>query len=206
MPASLEYCEGDKLPDVKEKVSKWEAEPKLLSAKSLLSADDKARCMTMAQSALADPRIQKLMDGADREVSAWAELHGVPCRGRFDLVRISDAVILDFKTCQDASDGGFESSILNMDYDFQAALYCKLFEVITGRVPVFLIAAVEKEPPFAMNIFSVQPGWIHMASCRYREALHLFSKCMESDIWPGYSQKIINSEAPDWMLKKEGLL
>ena len=188
------------------RVAEWEELPKPIEAKSLLTTEARNRVMTMADAVQADPRVQKLMDGAACEVSAYAELHGVPCRGRFDLVRISDGVIADFKTCEDASDRGFEDSIMNWDYDFQAALYCKLFEVITGRVPVFIIIAVEKNPPFALNIFHMQPGWLHIGGCRYREALHLFSDCMAKDIWPAYSQKIIHSEAPEWLLRKEGLV
>ena len=108
----------------------------------------------MASSVHCIGSLRDLLAKGDAEVSAYFRDPdtGAQYRIRPDWVApAGDGVILlDVKTCPDASPTGFAKSIANYRYAVQAAFYSDGWTAATSQtVHAFVFAAVEKEYPFA---------------------------------------------------------
>jgi hypothetical protein len=108
-------------------------------------------------------------------------------------------ILVDLKTCDDASNAGFARQIARMGYAFQAAWYIDVYEAATDiRVLAFLFAPVETEYPHACNVIQVDPADIDRAREINRELLTRFAQCQRSGHWPGYGDGVEQVSLPPW--------
>jgi exodeoxyribonuclease VIII len=149
--------------------------------------------------------LRDLLSNGDPEVSAYFTdaLSGAACRIRPDWVApAGDGVILlDVKTCPDASPTGFAKSIANYRYAVQAAFYSDGWTAATGQtVHAFVFAAVEKEYPFAAAAYILDDESIEQGRRAYRRNLATYAECMDSGRWPGYTDadEIKLLTLPNW--------
>jgi exodeoxyribonuclease VIII len=140
----------------------------------------------------------------NNEVSCWAthKPTGLLIKGRADRVTMDAqdrTVIVDVKTTDrgGASPAEFSRSILKWSYASQASFYCDLF----GST-YFVFCVVEKEPPFAVNCFSLAPEAIQYGRNKYEKWLAKIKECAESGKWPAYSDDLQTISIPEWALKK----
>jgi len=81
--------------------------------------------------------------------------HGLLYRVRPDRLLVKNdepQVIIDWKSCRDASEKAFRSSFWKFRYDLQAAFYCSILEVPMDQ---FFYVAIEKEFPYNSAVFSI---------------------------------------------------
>ena len=81
--------------------------------------------------------------------------HGLNYRVRPDRLLVKDeqpVVIIDWKSCRDASERAFRADFWKFRYDLQAAFYCSLLEVPMDQ---FFYVAIEKEFPYNSAVFSI---------------------------------------------------
>ena len=161
--------------------------------------------LAQAAAVRALPDVAALLGDGYGEASAfWIdEATGELCKCRPDWVSpAGDGVILvDGKTCQDASPEGFGRAVANYAYDLQAAHYAEGFRLATGlRVYGFIFAAVESAWPHAAAAYMLPDDWLDAALIERRRLIDLYAKCRRENRWPGYGSQLRQLVRPRWHL------
>jgi exodeoxyribonuclease VIII len=166
----------------------------------LLTSDEHTRIMSIRDAVRAHPMARKLMDRiAEVEVSTfWKDpISGIECRCRPDA-ELDNGMLIDLKTTRDAGPG-FERSVRQYRYHVQAAFYGDGLGGMEVRPMVFI--AVETEAPYLVSCNIIGPDSLVAGREAYRRNLDTYAKCVESGIWPGYSDAIQTINLPDWELE-----
>lgn len=158
-------------------------------------------------SVLAHPVAAEILKEGSAEVSAFwrAPLDGqaveVPVKGRLDWVTTYEGqdLIFDLKTCQDASAQDFPKSAGRFGYHLQAAFYSDGYHQLTGRRPRFVFGAVEKEPPFAVQLFEFDYASLARGRESYQRALRTYADAAKTGLYDGYPTDIHQMTLPPWV-------
>lgn len=171
------------------------------AGKHLLSADDFDLVRRCVDAVHAHPAAGSLLQHGVPEVSLrWPDaVHGVACKARLDWLR-PDGGIVDLKSAIDASPGGFARAIGQFGYALQCAHYQLGAEAVLAQAPYFAFIAVEKEPPFAVGVYVLDPESVEAARERVRTAYARYQECAAANAWPAYSPLIETINAPRWAL------
>jgi hypothetical protein len=141
-----------------------------------------------------------------REVAIFKrdKITGLLLKSKLDCLFTDDqelTTIADVKGCQDASTADFSRKLFNFQYHEQAALYIDVAEA-----SFFIFIAVEKIPPFAVNVFQLNPASIEVGRKAYRRNLATLKECMDRNEWPAYGDGINEVDVPDFVLRREEFL
>lgn len=169
----------------------------------IVDADQMRAALAQANAVLRLPQIAALLSEGQPEASAfWIDdLTGELCKCRPDWTSpAGDGVVLvDGKTCQDASPDGFSRAIWNFRYDLQAAWYSDGYERATGRrVHGFVFACVESAWPHQAAAYMLDDEALDRARAKNRELLNLYAECRRNNTWPGYPAEIQPISLPRW--------
>lgn len=165
------------------------------AGKIILTPREADTVTAMAESVLAHPIARKLFERAGQsEVSVFDESLGVKRRGRFDYLPDEGGIAVDLKTTLDASKAGFARSAAKYGYHIQRGHYLDILKNL-GREVDMLFVAVEKEPPYLVNVHQLSGEFADMGETEAREAVDVYGRCMRSGEWPGYPLEI-NELAP----------
>lgn len=123
---------------------------------------------------------------------------GLWLRGQADM--IADGWIADYKTTADASFEGFSRSAWKFRYHMQAAWYRRVYRWITGKSTGFRIVAQEKTAPYLVSVWEPTRELIEAGERDMDEAIDIFLRCSEADLWPGYASDIQPLMPPEWAL------
>lgn len=147
---------------------------------------------------------RKLLNGEHEVPFFWTDaLTGEPCKIRVDAISEYNGrnIIVDLKTTTDASTSGFMRHALNYGYDFQSAMYSEGVKVNTGKKPMFVFIAVEKEPPYAVNVLNASEEFMSRGERIFRELIGEYHYCRENDDFYGYMGReglISDLDLPEW--------
>lgn len=174
-----------------------------VGAREVVSADQMRTAERQAAALLALPDVAALMAAGESEVSSfWIDDEtGEWCKCRPDRVTAAGdgVILLDAKTCQDASPSGFSRAIANYSYHLQAAHYSEGFERASGlKVLGFVFAAVEADWPHAAAAYMVDDDGMTRAYTERRRLLDRYAACKRSNEWPGYPSAIQSISLPAW--------
>ena len=187
--------------------------------REILTDEEFAQAEAVRAAVMTHPVAGKLLapDSGEPELSCyWTDPEtGVQCRCRPDWWR-HDGIIVDLKTCLDASPEGFQKSIYGWRYHVQHAFYVDgataavsmQLERPTGG-PVmpaptgFVFVAVEKTPPYAVGVYMLDPQSVEIGRRDYREDLARYAECIRTGEWSAYSPKIEPISLPEWVLRRE---
>ena len=126
---------------------------------------------------------------------------------RFDIKCRADRVtssgfVVDLKTTQDASAKAFAKSVATFGYHMQAAFYMRCIEQATGTIPKgFVFVAVEKEPPFACQVFLADEEMLNIGTKLVDDLLKQLRSLTEefgTKPWPSYSEQVQTLALPEW--------
>lgn len=167
-----------------------------------------AQAKEMCEAVKEEPLAAKLLNGATEVPFFWTdEMTGESCKCRVDVLNTaySQPIIVDVKTTADASTESFIRSAINYGYDFQAAMYSEGVEKNIGKKPLFVFIAVEKDPPFSVNILQADELMLRRGYDLFREYIGIYHDCKTSGNWYGYLGKLnqINNLALPSYLAKE---
>jgi hypothetical protein len=163
---------------------------------------DVTRMVVIARAAIAgcdDLGGLTLADGESERVIVWQE-DGIWLRARLDWKARDDRAVLDYKTSTDAEPGAFSRQISRMAYHFQAAFYRRGMKALTGKAPEYTLIAQEVETPYGVSFHGCAPSLMAIADDQVEMAITIWRKCIRSNVWPGYSQRIHWAEAESWQL------
>lgn len=193
--------------DRRTKVGKeaWSEFQDAVGDRSIVPYDMYETALLMAEKAMSEPLVSKLLDGQREQPFFWTDADtGEECKCRVDcLTEIGESlIVVDYKTCTDASTETFMREAIKYGYDLQSAMYSEGVESNTGRKPLFVFIAQEKTEPFSVNILQADETFVQRGYDRYREFLGIYHYCKTTDDWYGYmgKEKILNTlTLPSWM-------
>ena len=142
--------------------------------------------------------------GGQSEVTVLWEYAGIPCKSRLDYW-IHGRWLVDLKTAQDASPRGFGAAAARSRAVGQLAMYFDAL-VAAGEEPgAPVLVAVEKEPPYLAQAYTIDEGQLDLGRAIYRKALATWDECRRSGSWPGYSMdgSAIPLALPAWSFNEE---
>ena len=176
--------------------------------KTIVSADMVAQAAEMCAALDANEFVRKLLKGKKEVEFFWNdELTGEECKCRIDcLTEVGDSlVIVDLKSTDNAETEAFMRSAIKYGYDFQSAMYSKGVEINTGKKPIFVFIAIEKNPPYSINILQADELFIRRGYDIFRELIGVYHDCKTTGNWYGYLGKFnaINSLSLPAYLAKE---
>ena len=176
--------------------------------KVVVTSDMMTQALEMASALSGNEFAQKLLDGEKEKEFFWSDdMTGEDCKCRVDcLTEVGEnLIVVDLKTTDCAETEAFTRSAIKYGYDLQAAMYSDGVEKNTGRKPLFVFIAIEKKPPYAVNIMQADELFIRRGYDRFRELIGIYHDCKQTDNWYGYLGKfnqINNLALPVWLAKE----
>ncbi len=161
----------------------------------------------MKAALMAHPVASKILAGlTDTEMAIECDYHpmhptpgSVRIKGLLDGWDHKTGTIIDLKTCKDASPEGFKWAVKDFRYDLQEVQYRALINAAFrgddhGGVGRFVWIAQEKEPPYAVAVYTLSHRTLMTAYDEWRVAVHNFGECQKNSVWPGYAASIVELE------------
>lgn len=176
--------------------------------RTVIPADMYEVARLMCEALQAEPLAQKLLSGAREEVFFWTdEDTEEACKCRADCLNTnySRPIIVDVKSTTDASTEAFTKDAVRYGYDFQAAMYSEGVSKCIGQMPLFVFIAVEKTPPYAVNILQADELFLRRGGQLFREYIGIYHDCKMSGNWYGYlgkKKQINNLALPAWLARE----
>lgn len=176
--------------------------------KTIIDGATFEKCRDMAESLLSNPYVGKLLNGEHEKPYFWKDdMTGEDCKCRVDSITEikGNQIIVDLKTTADASTDAFMRSAINYGYHVQAAMYSEGVKKNTGKTPLFVFIAIEKDPPYSVNILQADELFTKYGYDVFRELIGTYHDCKQSNNWWGYLGKygvINNLNLPAWLAKE----
>lgn len=168
--------------------------------KELIARSDFDAARRMRDSVHQHPEARLVLCKGKPEVSIFAEdpESGCQLRSREDWAPEGFDVIVDLKTCRDASPRWFGRDAFRLMYPVSAYHYRRVRAIETGREADFMWIAVESEPPYAVACYYAEPDVMLWGSQRWRAAMQTLKDCRRSGQWPAFSDQSTPLEMPAW--------
>lgn len=177
--------------------------------KTQISTKDAEALLGMKASIESNKYARVLIAKGEHETSYfWRdELSGIDCKCRPDCRTDlkSCSVIVDLKSCADASTEAFCKDAVKYGYDLQVAMYKEGVEKIENKEHRFIFVAVEKTPPYAVNVLEANDKMYQKGLQDFRYYLGTLRECLDSGIFPSYNGaegKPNELGLPGWLAKE----
>lgn len=172
-------------------------------ALTVITRDQNDTAWRQARAVRALPEVAALLSKGQPEVSAfWVDDEtGELCKCRPDFVSPAGegVILVDVKTCQEASPTGFARAVANYAYNLQASWYSRGYQCATGQqVLGFVFACVEADYPHAAAAYMLDDAALEKAAAENRRLLNLYAACKATNTWPGYPDTIQPLSLPAW--------
>lgn len=168
--------------------------------KDFISLETYDQVSRMRDSVMRHPLVPELLSqGVVEQRIDWENLEtGAMCKAKPDFRNTRNRLIVDLKSTEDASEEGFTRSAFKYRYHVQAPFYTD-GAIANGLSPEgFVFIAVEKEPPYLVNIFYADEEMMSFGRRTYHRDLETYMDCVMSGQWPGYSPEIKPLSIPRW--------
>ncbi len=131
----------------------------------------------------------------------------VLCKTRPDRFRL-DGVVAELKTTENAKKFAFQRSIVDYRYAVQAAFQMDGMRIGADYTAgYFCIIAIEKEAPYHINVFPIQPQAIEWGRRQYKRNLQQIVSCEIEGNWPArskhYPSEMIPLDLPNYVYEQE---
>lgn len=167
------------------------------SGKVPLKHDEYITIQKMRDALRKHPMAKNILHRSENEGAYTAELEGVPCKCKVDL--LNKGYVFDLKSTDDASFEGFQKSIGKWRYERQAAVYTDILKKNNVEVKAFVFVAVEKKFPFNIGVWMLESDSEEIGRNEYKRVLERF-KAHKADptLYSGYSAEIKPISSPNW--------
>ena len=171
--------------------------------KNFLTIEEYNQVRRMRDSVTRHPIVRSLLEKGHAEqridwIDPWT---GALCKAKPDWFDTETRFIVDLKTTEDASEYGFGRSAFKYRYHVQSPFY---FDgaVANGMNPQgFVFVAVEKKPPYLVNVFFADAELMQHGRLEYQRDLETYLECVRTDTWPGYGDEVKTLRLPGWVTK-----
>jgi len=141
----------------------------------------------MSAAVEAHPWAGQLLSGGEPEVSiCWRdEPSGLLCKQRLDYIR--GKVIVELKSCADASDEGVMKAAYRLYYHIQAAMAFDGMQALDWKPERYIFIFVQTKEPHLVNVVEAEEAVLEFGRSQYHYWLGQLKTCMDKDEWPGYA-------------------
>lgn len=208
----LDCCEVYDFPTWQSKAAKEAKEAARMIGKTPLLLHQYNRVQAMVKSAhkqlaASELAIKDLHAEGDSELTyIWNE-GDTTCRVRPDWISHKKIagdrkLILDYKTCGDSADpAAFIRKAMSMGYDIQHSFYRRGVKAIeSDKAPKFVFMAQETYEPFLCSFIALDPMTADIGKQKTEAGIYMWQKCMATNEWPGYPNRVCYVETPPWAL------
>lgn len=173
--------------------------------KQPVSEDDYESIQVMVDRIMNHPTAPEFFkDGEPENSFFWnEETTDIMCKCRPDFLPNNDNIVIEVKTCQDASFKEFQKTIVNRRYHVQAAMFVDGVSLAISEQPRdFFIVAIESAPPYAIAIYDMR-DCISLGRASYQMTLNRIKKYYKAvdngeEVYPGYNKNIQQMALPGW--------
>lgn len=153
--------------------------------KTILFEDEMEMIVKMTENSLKNKTFVDLISDSFRELSCYTtdEKTGLKLKMRPDILCKNKSTIVDIKTCVDSSPKKFKNDVYSYGYSLSASYYMDFI----GREN-YIFAAIEKQEPFQISLFSLNDEMIEFGKKQYRMGLDLMKWSFDNDFWCDYNQ------------------
>lgn len=150
----------------------------------------------MVSSCKANAVINKAIQNVDYQYSIfWTdEETGLKLKTRPDVIKLKKNVIIDIKTCKDASPHGFSYDACKLDYPIQAIM--QIMGVVKSglmdSVDAYFWLAVQKTAPFHAELYEFEKDDQESIHAVYRHVLRKIAQARKENKYPGFSDRSLN--------------
>lgn len=157
------------------------------SFQDLVAMDKAIDRSTTARGLIEDGYYEKSLFWTDKDT-------GLLCKVRPDIWH--NNMIVDLKTCTNASYREFQRSVYSFGYYIQAAMIHEaLYNLHNINMMNFLFIAIEKDAPNAVAVYQLDELAIHRGLEDFHKTLFDMKQCFDNDKWPSYPDSIITLPA-----------
>lgn len=175
------------------------------SGKTIISYDDLKTMEKMKYNLVTHPLAQKILYRSENEGAYTAEINGVECKCKADLV--NNGFVFDIKTCLDASPEAFRRTLGQRKYHRQGAFYSDIMEKNGVEVKGFVFVAIEKVEPFNIGVYMLELDSLDIGRKDYTRLLEKYKYHSENvGAFEGYSPNIEPISAPNWLFMNEAIV
>ena len=164
----------------------------------------------MRDSIMSNPYARKLINGnIEQSMYFTDDLTKVECKCRPDVWRkVADRVVItDLKSAKSVMPNDFMRDCAKYHYDLQTAMYrdgaSKVLGVPKDNID-FVFIAVEKKPPYLLNIMQADTYVIQKGEADFREFIGTYAECKADGVFYGLNGKngIINTlSLPEYLIR-----
>lgn len=146
--------------------------------------------------------VKNIFDGADHEVSMfWNDENDNYCKARFDIVNLSKNCIFDLKVTGIDLSKPFKvrNHIYDMKYHWQIAFYKSAAEQLFDKKFKYNgLIFIEDKPPYGIKPYIINEHTLDLALREMEPVIESYKKCVETNNWDSYEEKIYEGEVPDF--------
>lgn len=168
--------------------------------RTVLSADEERHMLGMHAAIYTHPAASKLILAGKSEVSLrWTdEITGIACKSRADYWVPEKRLVVDLKSTDDASPSEFAKSVARFRYHIQDAMYRAAFDACGHTIDHFALVAVEKSPPYAVAVYTLDADAVRLGYAAFRQGLETMAECLRTNHWPAYDEGVAELQLPKW--------
>lgn len=143
--------------------------------KTLINEEDYEVLKGMMNECWSNKVVSNLLSEGDRELTLVWNTNNVLSKGKLDLCRENDMLIIDIKTARSCKLRHFKKSLLDDYYAPKAAFYIDgANQLFTTKIIYFIYIVIEKEPPYNLDIFQLDNRTIMTGRKMYKEDLQTY--------------------------------
>jgi len=194
-----ELTTSENCTEVQEKSQAWHLEH---HGKMILKQEELDTIDGILRAISAHKQAARLMsEGHAEESLFWKDPEsGIELKTRPDFVR-EGHIVVDVKSCLDASYYAFQKEIVSRGIHIQAAMQLDGCSAVHGgHFDTHITIAVEKEEPFALQCFQMDEHAIQEGRQLYYAALKTLAQCEKSKVFPAYPE-LTPVSLPSWAIK-----
>lgn len=120
------------------------------------------------------------------------------CKCRPDFLDDAHNFAVDLKSALDASYSGFARACVDRRYHVAAPFYLQGLAAVGSPRDDYVFIAVEKEPPYAVGVYSLGQRWKDLGTVLAKRDLETYARCHERDEWPAYETDPRQLELPKY--------
>ena len=179
--------------------------------REIITEAEARRIRRMVQAIEDHKEAAHLIASSQREVSVYANLWGVDCKGRLD--GICGDVLWDLKTTRDVTPGRFGKDAANMRYVLRLAFYWLLLRECGREINEVKVIAVQDSKPLEDGTYNEAPECVvynvPMIAIEnqvdvIQRLLGEYRACVLEDSWPGIADGEL--VIPNWSMGEEELV
>lgn len=186
-------------PKNREALADWKA--KAPPGSFFLEAEDYGKVVEMGSSVARHPDAKAYLARGVAERSHYYRdpVTNIKCKIRPDFLSSKGVALIDLKTSEDCTEDQFMRSLWNYRYDFQLAMYGQGVKAVYGRdILKYVFIVIEKEPPFEVAVYELEPMAVERGLIDYRNCLNQLKECLSKNEWPAYQSSMQTINLPNW--------